>query len=388
MNGAEKVYVFCYNGSGAPANSRFVASYLNTPLPNGHNLAYLRDDQPSTVSYDPTAAYNSSGGTNHIDRTGTGQYTVTLPGLGGLDGNVEIVALANLFMPGSNPGICRSNGWGTISADQVAYLSCRNPAGVLTDLPFSLTFGDRLGLRGNSTGKAAYFWADQPTSPSYLPDSAYRWSSSGLGPRVTRSGAGLYTVRLTGIKGHGGSAEVTAYSTGTTRCQVSSISTTGATQLVGVLCRAGGAAVDSSLPTSSSRVDGYWKFPAELHAPRRPRVRGYPWRVASLSRDDVAHVAHLARLGLTEQELRGWRGSSTTSSTSTPCSRSCRPTTSRRPRRRSRSRTSCARTSSRPACREVALAGAPERPGATSWCRRHRRRPEPRDEPDDGRDRT
>jgi hypothetical protein len=88
VNGAEKVYVLCYDGTGAPADSRFVANYLNTPLPNGHDLAYLRDDQPSAVSYDPTAAYNSSGGTNHIDRTGTGQYTVTLPGLGGLDGNV------------------------------------------------------------------------------------------------------------------------------------------------------------------------------------------------------------------------------------------------------------------------------------------------------------
>jgi hypothetical protein len=246
VNGAEMVYVFCYDGSGAPADSRFVASYLNTPLPNGHDLAYLRDDQPSTVSYDPTAAYNSNGGTNHIDRTGTGQYTVALPGLGGLDGNVEIAALANLLMPGTSPGICRSNGWGTVSADQVAYVSCRNPAGVLTDLPFSLTFGDRLGLRGNSTGKAAYFWADLPTSASYLPDSTYRWSSSGQGPRVTRSGAGHYTVHLTGINGHGGSAEVTAYSRGTTRCQVSSISTSGATQLVGVLCRASGTSVDSS----------------------------------------------------------------------------------------------------------------------------------------------
>jgi hypothetical protein len=130
--------------------------------------------------------------------------------------------------------------------DQVAWVICRNPAGVLTDLPFSLTFGDGLGLRGNPTGKAAYFWADQPTNASYLPDTNYRWSSSGQGPRVTRSAPGHYTVHLAGINGHGGSAEVTPYGTGKARCQVSSIGASGATQLVDVLCfRIGGTAVDS-----------------------------------------------------------------------------------------------------------------------------------------------
>ena len=36
--------------------------------------------------------------------------------------------------------------------------------------------------------------------------------------------------------------------------------------------------------------------------------RGYPSCMASLSRDDVAHVAHLARLGLTEEELSRLEG--------------------------------------------------------------------------------
>ncbi len=39
--------------------------------------------------------------------------------------------------------------------------------------------------------------------------------------------------------------------------------------------------------------------------PVRP---GYPVGMASLSRDDVAHVAHLARLGLTDAELSRLEG--------------------------------------------------------------------------------
>lgn len=36
--------------------------------------------------------------------------------------------------------------------------------------------------------------------------------------------------------------------------------------------------------------------------------RGYPSAVASLSRDDVAHIAHLARLGLSEDEITRLHG--------------------------------------------------------------------------------
>ena len=34
----------------------------------------------------------------------------------------------------------------------------------------------------------------------------------------------------------------------------------------------------------------------------------YPWRVATLSRGDVEHVAHLARLGLSEEEVTELEG--------------------------------------------------------------------------------
>ena len=37
-------------------------------------------------------------------------------------------------------------------------------------------------------------------------------------------------------------------------------------------------------------------------------LRGYPSAMASLSREDVAHVAHLARLGLSEDEISRLHG--------------------------------------------------------------------------------
>ena len=38
--------------------------------------------------------------------------------------------------------------------------------------------------------------------------------------------------------------------------------------------------------------------------PAEPLPARYPWPVATLSRRDVEHVAHLARLGLTEEEVK------------------------------------------------------------------------------------
>src|SRR5690349_18877060 len=59
--------------------------------------AFLWADQPSTASYTPSTSFqgNSMGGTNTIVRNGTGDYTITLPGMagnGGDGGNVQVTA--------------------------------------------------------------------------------------------------------------------------------------------------------------------------------------------------------------------------------------------------------------------------------------------------------
>ena len=103
---------------------------------------------------------------------------------------------------------------------------------------------------------------------------------------------------------------------------------------------------------------------------------GYHPGMPALTRSDVEHVAHLARLGLTRRGARrGSRASSTTSSTSTRSSPSCDTERSRRPRRPSSSRTSCARTwRRRPAGRGRARERARTQRRLLRRARHHRRR--------------
>jgi len=195
-----------------------------------------------TASFDLSGAYNynSSGGTNHIDHDSVGHYIVTLGGLGGQSGNVQVTAY------GTTPGTCRVSYWGTTGVNQPIGVTCRDVAGSFVDKSFNLTYVDGIGLQGYTTGKYAYFWADKPHAASYLPASLYRSSSSGSGPAVIRMGVGRYTVHLLGITTHGGSVQVTAYGTGKVRCQVSGIATVASPETVSVRCfKPNGALTDS-----------------------------------------------------------------------------------------------------------------------------------------------
>ena len=110
------------------------------------------------------------------------------------------------------------------------------PGGAPKDTLFTITFMDRIGLKGQAAGPAAYLWADQPSSASYTPAQAYRFSTSGGQSRVSRSAIGRYNVRLNGIPGNGGSAQVTAYGSPEARCIISSIGTSDPAQEIGVRC--------------------------------------------------------------------------------------------------------------------------------------------------------
>ena len=102
-----------------------------------------------------------------------------------------------------------------------------------------------MGLKGVPAEPAAYLWANKPAAASYHPASAFRDSSAGIAPSVTRSGVGAYLVRLPGMP-LGGSAQVTAYGRGRSECQLSSIRKTDKPQRIGVLCfKPDGDPVDS-----------------------------------------------------------------------------------------------------------------------------------------------
>jgi subtilisin len=100
-----------------------------------------------------------------------------------------------------------------------------------------------------------FVWANEPTNPSYQPDSNYQANSTGATNDITREGVGTYRVRMPGLGGleqatfqvGGGNIVVNAYGSASHRCKVEGWSG-GFTELnARVLCHTtAGAPVDTT----------------------------------------------------------------------------------------------------------------------------------------------
>src|SRR5437588_1037230 len=104
---AQMVDVICYDGAGQRANSQFDAAYVRTTGRKRFRFGYVFANRPRAASYTPSLPrqYNSKGGLNHVTRTGTGSYTVHLPGLQTGGGNVKVTPV------GSGPNTCKVKTW-------------------------------------------------------------------------------------------------------------------------------------------------------------------------------------------------------------------------------------------------------------------------------------
>ena len=115
--------------------------------------------QPTTDVSDlpPTDAGNSFHSTNGVQRNGTGQYTVTLHGVGAANGNALVSAMGNL------PRLCVANTWAPVGsgpANEVIDVRCYDKTGLPTDSPFVVNW---LSL-SDSSGYLAYGADFSPTS--------------------------------------------------------------------------------------------------------------------------------------------------------------------------------------------------------------------------------
>src|SRR4029079_10278762 len=90
-----------------------------------------------------------------------------------------------------------------------------DPTGALVDSLFDATYSV-----APARGALGYVWADQPTSPSYVPSSFYQFNSKGFTNSITRFGIGAYSVRLPGLGASAGTVKVTTYGPVSTRCKV------------------------------------------------------------------------------------------------------------------------------------------------------------------------
>jgi hypothetical protein len=89
----------------------------------------------------------------------------------------------------------------------------------LADHSFTLLYQARTHS-DRTTPTVAFLLADQPTSPSYTPNTDYQYNPSSGTNTITRSGAGTYTANLPGLTRIGGTVIVTAYGGAPAHCQV------------------------------------------------------------------------------------------------------------------------------------------------------------------------
>jgi hypothetical protein len=177
------------------------------------------DGTPGLYAPNPRYSYNSRSYANQINNPATGHFRVWFPGLGGGDGNVQVVAY------GAGPNRCQVENWSGMP-DLRVDVSCHTPAGVPVNTRF-LAYFLATDDTAASTREIAYARYEWPPAPS---DPAFQWNSNGPLPVTTRLEAGSYAVRFRNLMHPDGAAAVTAVDGGPRFCQVlsSAIYTAGA----------------------------------------------------------------------------------------------------------------------------------------------------------------
>ena len=232
------IYVGCYRLNGTSVDSAFTAVFLQRGYNSGY-IGYLWADQPTSTDYTPDTFYQSSGGSFTIHRSSAGHYLVRLPGFDADHGNVQVT--------GYGATTCKLGETSSDGTAMIIGVAC--PAG---DSRFNLLYTKNVGLTGVSRPKAAYLRAFPLASGTHRTPGAFRYSSEGTTPTLTRSGVGEYVVTFPGMP-KGGVAHVTA-GPGADVCYLTKIRTNAAPQKVGVSCVTfGGAPADAAFDLSYTK---------------------------------------------------------------------------------------------------------------------------------------
>ena len=192
----------------------------HTPPPDREGWV-LHDGREGTYTPDDRYSYNSTGAGNEVSQVGPGpgRFVVRFPGLGGLDGNVQVVA------HGPSNNRCKVEGW-TGMPDLEVVVHCHGPASPweVVNTPFlAYFFATNDGATSaREIGHARYDWPPHPYEP---PDPAFQWNSNRPQlPKTVRQGTGDYLVRFQNLMQPDGAAVVTSLGVGLSFCQVVSTS--------------------------------------------------------------------------------------------------------------------------------------------------------------------
>ncbi len=220
---------------------------LSQALSRGAAAFVWTQQTTGTFTASDAFSYNSSGAANTVTNLSTGRYRVDLPNLGGeKGGNAQVTAY------GGSSNRCKVENWTSSGTTLQVFVSCFTAGGALTNSQFTASYAGRLFVPGSEGG---YVWADQPNIASYTPDIFYQWNSAGRGVTIRRTMPGQYVVRFPKQGSFGGTAEVTAYGTGSEYCKVAGWGAVGEDQQVSVNCfNTFGAAADSRFTLAFSSM--------------------------------------------------------------------------------------------------------------------------------------
>jgi hypothetical protein len=191
-----------------------------------------------------------------------GRYRIVFPGAGAPGGVVHVTAISQ------SPRWCQADRWGQSGADEIVYVSCYRPGGVLDPSGFSAVFARSSGP--DPIGRYAY--VDALGSGAIVT----QHNSTGALNSVAHVGVGQYVVRLPGpgsAAPNEGNLQATAVNAAVgARCKVGRWASTPAQQNVLVLCwNAAGGLADN-------------RFTLSYHAERSlygglipPKFFGYLW---------------------------------------------------------------------------------------------------------------
>lgn len=168
--------------------------------------AWVVARHPASLSYTPAAIDqgNSLGASNTVVHDAIGRYTVTLGSMGGSGAG----GIFQVGVLGAQPRFCAVYNWGPNGPDMQAAIRCHSSDGVPAESKIVVAFQDR----NFDEGREAYFLADQPTAPGYIPMAPYNYNSTNGGINsVTRQGVGRYYVQLDGLGSAKGSVQVSVH---------------------------------------------------------------------------------------------------------------------------------------------------------------------------------
>ncbi len=139
----ELVRVSCVKPGGAPDPTNFSAIFSSSTGPAGPGYYGYVD---STATGALVSSYNSVGATNVVTHTGTGTWTVLMPGLSTSAPNAGSIQLT--AVQPQIPAMCVANTWMSSSSGQSVAVNCYNASGNLFDTEFTLTYQYKRALYG------------------------------------------------------------------------------------------------------------------------------------------------------------------------------------------------------------------------------------------------